>query len=151
MLISSIRLFTILVLLFCFLACPALAEQTDVTEQSIQISTMKQIGEMTTVGVIATAHIAALDPAKNAGQTHRVVVSFVNEKSKLPLAKGLVGIKHRKLFGDVSEPVWMRSVDNQPELFIADVSLNRRGTYLFIVGSKLEDDKKRQFTFQFQF
>lgn len=151
MYIPSFRVLSFQILLLFCLSIPALAVESGVVERSIELSNMKRIGEMTTVGVIATAYIVAVNPAEHAGASHTVVVTFVNEKSKLPLAKGFVGLKHRKLFGDTSEPVWMQSNVEQPELLVADVTLKRRGTYLFIVGSKLEDDKKRQFTFQYQY
>lgn len=148
------RVFTILVVLLCFVVAPTFAEQTSPTTADnpagIELKNMKRVGEMTTLGVVASAYIIGVDPVVNNNFTHRVVVNFVNEKSGVTVAKALVGIKHRKLFGATSDPVWMRSSDEQPALFVADVRLKKRGTYLFIVGSKLEDDKKRQFTFQYQ-
>ena len=154
--ISIIRFITVLILLLNFVLVPAFAEQGSSISPSnagpapIDISSMKRVGEMSTGGVLAIAYISALDSVENQKTTHRVVVTFVNEESTVALAKGLVGIKHRKLFGETSEPVWMNSSNEQPEFFVAAVSLKRRGTYLLIVGSKLEDDKKRQFTFQYR-
>lgn len=157
MLFSTCRAFTILIILLYLVSVPVFAEQPPAIESTIaapvliDLANMQVVGEMTTIGVRATAYIIAIDQDENPGATHKVVVTFVNEKSGVPLAKALVGIKHRKLFGDISEPVWMKSNPGQPELFIADVSLKQRGTYLFIVGSKLEDDKKRQFTFEYPY
>lgn len=154
--ISVFRFITVLILLLNFVVVPVSAEQgasiepNNAVSAPVDISAMKRVGKMSAGGVLATAYISKLDAVDNRKTTHRVVVTFVNEKSKVALAKGLVGIKHRKLFGETSEPVWMKSSNEQPELFVADVSLKLRGTYLFIVGSKLEDNKKRQFTFQYQ-
>ena len=154
--ISISRIITVLILLLNFVVVPAFAEQKPSIEPSnegpapVDVLTMTRVGKMSTGGVLATAYISKLASVDSRKTTHRVVVTFVNEKSTVALAKGLVGIKHRKLFGETSEPVWMKSSNKQPELFVADVSLKRRGTYLFIVGSKLEDDKKRQFTFQYR-
>ena len=156
MLFSVVRIFTILIVLFGFIPAAAFAEllpsetSAAVEPARIDLSNMKRVDEMTTAGVLATAYIVAVDPAENRDTTHSVVVTFVNEESGVPLAKALVGIKHRKLFGATSEPVWMKSKADQPELFFAEVNLKKRGTYLFIVGSKLEDDKKRQFTFEYR-
>lgn len=153
---STFRVFTILIVLLNIAVVPVFAEQSPVIETTvaepvlIDLADMRLVGEMTTIGVRATAYIGAIDSGENSDATHKVVVTFVNEKSGVPLAKALVGIKHRKLFGDTSKPIWMKSNPDQPELFIAYVSLKKRGTYLFIVGSKLEDDKKRQFTFQYR-
>ena len=155
MLFSTCRVCTILIILFYLVSVPVFAEQSPVIETTvaepvlIDLADMRLVGEMTTIGVRATSYIVVIDSGENSDVTHKIVVTFVNEKSGVPLAKALVGIKHRKLFGDASDPVWMHSSPDQPELFVADLSLQQRGTYLFIVGSKLEDDKKRQFTFEY--
>ena len=117
----------------------------------IDLSAMTDIGEMTTLGVQARAYIATVDPDSHEAATHEVVVTFANEKTGIAVKKALVGIKHRRLFGEVSDPVWMNAPKDQPEIFISTVTLKKRGTYLFIVGSKLDDSKKRQFTFQFSY
>ena len=153
---TFICFFITLIILLNFVSVPAIAEPSPATESTvvepilIDLSNMKLVGEMTTTGVRASAYIVKITPEENLAASHRVIVTFVNEESAVPLTKGLIGIKHRKLFGDISKPVWMRSTSDQPELFISEISLNKPGTYLFIVGSKLEDDKKRQFTFQYR-
>jgi hypothetical protein len=151
----NVRLFTILFLLF--LAVSAFAEtgansvSIPTESTSINLDEFTSIGQMTTLGVVAKAYIDAIDPASGLDATHRVVVTFANEKTKVTVKKADVGIKHRKLFGAASQPVWMKASDKQPDLFTAYVSLNKRGRYLIIVGSKLEDNKKRQFTFEFSY
>ena len=115
----------------------------------IDLDGMTRVGEMTTLGVQAKAYITAVASSPDGDTTHSIVVTFVNEKTGLAVEKALVGIKHRKLYGSTSTPTWMKASNDQPDLFVSDVSLKKRGTYLFIVGSKLEDNKKRQFTFQF--
>jgi hypothetical protein len=152
------RIFTLLIFIFLFLAIPVAAE--DLTSESvaaqaepvlINLTDMTDIGEMTALGVQARAYIATVDPGSHGAATHEVVVTFANEKTGIAVKKALVGIKHRRLFGEVSDPVWMNAPKDQPEIFLSPVTLKKRGTYLFIVGSKLEDNKKRQFTFQYSY
>ncbi|MBE0500987.1 MAG: hypothetical protein IBX47_06045 [Desulfuromonadales bacterium] len=138
------RVFTIFALLTLLISPRLFAESAPVVLKSLA-----RIGVMSTAGVRATAYVTRLDPEKSAGATHRVRVVFVNERTGAAIEKGLVGIKYRRLYGAAIEPVWMESTPVQPEVFVADMILPQHGTYLFIVGSKLEDDKKRQFTFQY--
>jgi hypothetical protein len=152
--ILNIRLFAALMVLSLFLSAQVLAEEAPPIEPAplpllIDLTKMTKIGSMTTLGVEAKAYITTADPNEVQKATHKVVVTFTNKKTGVAVQKALVGIKYRRLYGSVSEPVWMHSTADQSELFISDVTLERKGTYLFIVGSKLEDDKKRQFTFQY--
>ncbi len=150
--ILNIRPFAVFIVLSLFLSASALAEEVPPikpTSHRIDLGNMKKIGNMITLGVEANAYITVTDPKAGQKATHKIVVTFANKKSGVAVQKALVGIKHRRLYGSVSEPVWMLSTTDQPELFIADVTLERKGTYLFIVGTKLDDDKKRQFTFQY--
>lgn len=147
----------VLILTF-FLSAPTVADELPASTDTIpaehvlvDLTTMTGIGGMTTLGVEAKAYVTPVGPEMDGESTHEVVVTFANEKTGAVVKKALVGIKHRKLFGEASDPVWMKSSKDQPELFKAYVSLKKRGTYLFIVGSKLEDNKKRQFTFQFSY
>jgi len=155
MLFPIVRVTITLIILLNIVLVPVCAEPSPATESTVAeplligLSSMKLVGEMTTTGVSASAYIVAIGPNDNLTATHKVVVTFANEKSGVPVTKGQVGIKHRKLFGATSEPVWMKPMPDQPELFVSEISLKKRGTYLFIVGSKLDDDKKRQFTFEF--
>lgn len=141
------QLLTILFTAFCLLAGPVQAEEaTSPALDSVDLAAMKRIGEMTTLGVRATAYISAV--SGQAG-VYRVAVVFDNEKTGLRLKKAQVGIKQRRLYGDTGQPIWMHGAPEQPEIFVSDIELTRKGTYLLIVGSKMEDDKKRQFTFQY--
>lgn len=152
------RIFTLLIFIFLFLVIPVAAEELtseSATAQAepilVDLSAMTYIGEMTALSVQARAYIASVEPGSHGAATHEVVVTFANEKTGIAVKKALVGIKHRRLFGKVSAPVWMSAHKDQPEIFTSPVTLKKRGTYLFIVGSKLEDNKKRQFTFQYSY
>lgn len=153
--ILNIRLFATLMVLSLFLSAQVLAEQAPPIEPApsaparLELAKMTKIGSMITLGVEAKAYITAAGLNEDQKGTHKVAVTFTNIKTGVAVQKALVGIKHRRLYGSVSKPVWMHSTADQPEIFISDVTLERKGTYLFIVGTKLEDDKKRQFTFQY--
>jgi hypothetical protein len=147
----------VLILTF-FLSAQAVADELPASTDTItaehvlvDLTTMSGIGGMTTLGVAAKAYVTAVDPETDGESTHEVVVTFANEKTGALVKKALVGIKQRRLFGAASKPVWMKSSKDQPELFKAYVSLKKRGTYLFIVGSNLEYNKTRQFTFQYSY
>ena len=158
MTLINFRIFTALILLSLLLSVSVVADELTPSAEPaptepllVDLTSMTGIGSMTTLGVKAKAYVTTVDPVSNEDATHKIVVTFLTEKTGVAVEKAKVGIKHRRLFGKASDPVWMNAAKAQPELFISYVTLKKRGTYLFIVGSKLEDNKKRQFTFQFSY
>jgi hypothetical protein len=158
MTIINFRIFTALILLSLLLSVSVAADELTPSVEAaptepllVDLTSMTGIGDMITLGVKAQAYVTTVDPESHEDATHKVAVTFLTEETGVAVEKAKVGIKHRRLFGKASAPVWMNAAKAQPELFISYVTLEKRGTYLFIVGSKLEDNKKRQFTFQFSY
>lgn len=148
------RIVAIFLTAFLLFTVPAFAEQPHVSTSTegepvvYSPDNMASIGSMSAQGVSASAYITALDATSDPAFTHLVGVTFSNEKTGVALQKGLAGVKFRRLYGEASEPIWMEMQEQKPGFFVSRMTLKKKGTYLFIVGSKLEDNRKRQFTFQ---
>lgn len=95
-------------------------------------------------GVMASAHmldVKAKMAEHGMPQTHHFMVGFMNGEGD-SLAKGTVAVKISAPDGSVSKPIMLMGMSNA---FGADVTLDQNGMYKFIVGTKLEDGKKRTF------
>lgn len=108
-----------------------------------------EIGKDTQQGVVATVKVKAYDEATRATMTkmgmdatHHVMVFFTDENSGKELAGGMVAIKVQ---GQEAKPVMMMLMGSG---FGGDVSL-QGGMATFEIGTKLEDDQKRQFSVMF--
>ena len=108
-----------------------------------------EIGKDTQNGVVATAKIKTYDEKTLASMkkmgmdaTHHVMVFFADEKSGNKITKGKVALKVK---GQDAKPSMMMLMGKG---FGADVSLSEMMT-TFVIGTKLEDGKKRQFSIMF--
>jgi hypothetical protein len=79
-------------------------------------------------------------------ETHHLMVMFSEMKDGKPLTAGTVALKVSPPSGTKGEP---RKMMLMGDGFGADVALSAPGTYGFEVGSKLNDGKRRVFTFTY--
>ena len=78
--------------------------------------------------------------------THHVMVFFADAKTGNEIAAGKVALKVKGPGDAVAEPVMLMFMGTG---FGGDVALSKGTMYTFEVGSKLEDGKTRQFSFDY--
>lgn len=94
-------------------------------------------------GVMASAHMFDTKEkmAKHGmKETHHFMVGFMDTEGT-PL-KGAIALKVKGPDGVTSEPIRLMGMGQG---FGADIALDQKGTYMFMVGTKLDDGKKRMF------
>lgn len=100
-------------------------------------------------GVKAMAHLKDIKEAmaKHGGkQTHHFMVKFSTEGEEKQLDTGVAAVKIVDPEGNKLNPLKMMGMEGS---FGVDVELNKKGNYIFEVGTKLNDGKKRLFRFHF--
>ena len=100
-------------------------------------------------GVMASAHLMDTKEkmAKHGmSMTHHLMVGFMNSQGE-DLDKGQVAVKVQSPDGQVAKANKMMVMDGQ---FGADITLDQQGTYMFMIGTKLADGKKRMFHMSFE-
>jgi len=110
---------------------------------------MMMLGEETVDGVKAMAHLKDVHEAMskmNMTQTHHFMVMFMDTAGK-PVDEGLVAVKITDPAGQTGDPIKLMGMQGH---FGADVALSQPGKYVFEVGTKLQDEQKRQFEFQYE-
>lgn len=98
-------------------------------------------------GVNAKAHLKDIKEAmaQHGGkQTHHFMVEFSTENEGEKFDAGLAAVKIIDPEGNELSPLKMMAMEGS---FGVDVELNKNGKYLFEVGTKLSDGKKRVFRF----
>ncbi|MCB2184028.1 MAG: hypothetical protein KQH63_18535 [Desulfobulbaceae bacterium] len=78
--------------------------------------------------------------------THHFMVMFVDQSSNKTLDTGIVAVKITAPSGVKTKAIKLMAMSGS---FGADVTLDETGEYLFEVGSKLSDGKKRKFHFKY--
>ncbi len=118
-------------------------------DMSEQKGDFVEIGKDIQEGVVATVKVKTYDAETLAtmakmgmNATHHVMAFFTDEKSGNAIDGGQVALK---LKGSEAKPVMMMLMGTG---FGTDVTLED-GMYTFEFGTKLEDDKKRQFSIMF--
>ncbi len=76
--------------------------------------------------------------------THHFMVGFTDSMGKA-LDSGQVALKIEKPDGTVSDPIPLMGMSGQ---FGSDITLDQKGMYHFMVGTKLADGKQRMFHLQ---
>jgi len=107
------------------------------------------IGSNSQDGVKGTGHIADVSKAMaemGMKETHHLMVTFKEEKGGTAIADGAVAVKVTDPAGGKGEAVKMMAMEGS---FGADLTLPKPGRYVFEVGTKLADGKKRQFSFEY--
>ncbi len=110
---------------------------------------MVLIGEKTIDGVRGEAHLNDVKEAmKKAGMpmTHHFMILFENSATKEAITEGRVALRVTGPDGNTGNPVRLIGMDGH---FGADITLEHKGEYAFEVGSRLPDDKNRQFEFTY--
>ena len=96
------------------------------------------------MGVKLSAHLKDVRKAMaehNMSMTHHLMVGFKSAEG-VQLEDGKVAVKIESPDGTVSEPISMMAMDGE---FGADVTLDQKGMYHFLVGTMLKDGEKRTF------
>lgn len=100
-------------------------------------------------GVMGSAHLMDVK-AKMAEHgmkmTHHIMVGFMNAAGD-EISSGQVALKIKSPDGTVSQATRMMGMTGQ---FGVDINLDQKGTYQFMVGTKLDDGKKRTFHFEYE-
>lgn len=99
-------------------------------------------------GVMASGHMLDVKEkmAKHGmSQTHHFMVGFMNGEGE-GISEGQVALKIEAPDGGVSKPIRLMAMSGA---FGSDITLDQKGMYKFIVGTKLADGKKRSFAMQY--
>lgn len=100
-------------------------------------------------GVMAMANLHDISEAmakRGMKQTHHMMVMFTDMQDSKPLTEGIAALKITPPAGSQGEPMKMMLMGDG---FGTDVELSAPGTYNLEVGTKLNDGKKRVFTFTY--
>ena len=107
------------------------------------------LGEVEVDGVKGTAYL--LDVSKAMAKhgmktTHHLMINFTNVESSEAIVKGRAATKVKMADGKESKAFKMMKMD---KAFGTDLTLDQDGPYQFRIGTKLQDKKKRTFSFSF--
>lgn len=111
---------------------------------------MLPIGDQTVDGVKAMLHLKDVRAALarlGMKETHHFMVAFVDTRTGKQLSEGTVAVKITSPAGKEAEPVALVGMVGH---FGADVVLAGKGKYLFRIGTRLADGKKRQYEFRYE-
>lgn len=113
-------------------------------------STMIMLGTATTDGIKAMAHLQDLHPGAEkhaAAVTHNLMVAFEAQDKGNAVTQGRVAVK---ITGPDEKTGSAITLNPKAGFFNADLALHMPGKYTFLVGTKLSDDKARQFSFSYE-
>jgi len=111
--------------------------------------TMIMLKGETVDGIKAMPHlkdIAAAMAKHGSPMTHHLMVNFTDARTGAVVGAGRAAVKVTGPTGETSKAVMMMPMEGG---FGADLELPAPGNYVFEVGTKLDDGRKRLFTFQF--
>ena len=109
---------------------------------------MLDLGEKSEHGVKAMAHLKDVRAAMGKmgmKTTHHFMIMFNDDKSGKAIEAGTVAVKIVAPDGTTTGPLELMGMQGH---FGADVILDQPGEYRFQVGSKLADNKTRQYEFK---
>ena len=112
--------------------------------------TMIMLGAVTVDGIKAEAHLQDMRSGMAhgaAGATHNFMVGFKEESKGDMIGQGRAAIKVTGPDGQTGNGITLTPQDG---FFRGDVVLKQPGKYTFVVGTKLKDDKARQFSFAYE-
>lgn len=107
------------------------------------------LGEQVVEGVEAMAHLKDVKEAMakvGMTHTHHLMVEFYRVSDGEPMEQGLAAVKITDPAGKESGALTLVGMDGH---FGADLALAEKGEYLFKIGTKLADGKKRQYEYKF--
>ena len=109
---------------------------------------MIMLKDQTVDGVVGSAHLMDVK-AKMAEHgmkmTHHIMVAFMDDAKQM-IDKGQVAVKVQSPDGKLSQAIKMMGMSGS---FGVDITLDQKGSYQFMVGTKLPDGKKRTFHFTY--
>jgi hypothetical protein len=111
---------------------------------------MIMLDTVTIDGIKAMAHLQDLrqDSAHPAaGATHNFMAGFEEEGKGTAVAKGRAAVKVTGPDGQTGSAITLTPKEG---FFRGDIELKMPGKYTFVVGTKLTDDKTRQFSFTYE-
>ncbi|MBD1400497.1 hypothetical protein [Pelovirga terrestris] len=111
---------------------------------------MIMLGTQARDGVKAMAHISDTREAMAAAgmkQTHHLMVAFEDAATMKALDSGRVAVRIVAPGGQTLPAISLSGMDGA---FGGDVELREKGTYTLQVGTQLQDNKARQFEFQYE-
>jgi hypothetical protein len=111
---------------------------------------MIMLGTATTDGIKAMAHLQDLHPGTEnhaADVTHNLMVAFEAQDKGNAVTQGRVAVKVTSPDGKTGSAI---TLNPKTGFFNADLALHAPGKYTFLVGTKLSDDKARQFGFSYE-
>ncbi|MBI5063134.1 MAG: hypothetical protein HZB87_06650 [Desulfatitalea sp.] len=111
---------------------------------------MIMLDTVTTDGIKAMAHLQDLRSGAAqgaAGATHSFMVGFEEEGNGTMLTTGRAAIKVTGPDGQTGNAITLAPKDG---IFRGDIELKQPGKYTFVVGTRLTDDKARQFSFTYE-
>ncbi len=100
-------------------------------------------------GVSAMVHLKDIKDAMSKmgmDTTHHFMIMLTDRVSREKMREGTVALKIIRPNGHTDKPIKLMSMS---DAFGTDIAINDKGTYTFVVGTKLSDDKKRTFTFKY--
>lgn len=111
---------------------------------------MMMLGTATTDGIKAMAHLKDLHPGAEkhaADVTHNLMLAFEAQDKSKSVTQGRVAVKVIGPDGKTGSAI---TLNPKAGFFNADLTLHAPGKYTFLVGTKLSDDKARQFSFSYE-
>ena len=109
--------------------------------------TMMMLGNEEVDGINGMAHLNDVQEAMakmGMTQTHHLMIAFKDSSSGEKVESGVVAVKIEGPDGKVTDPIKLMGMQGH---FGADITLDQKGTYTFMFGTKLADGKTRQFKF----
>jgi len=114
---------------------------------------MMMLGNVDQDGVRAMAHIKAYDMAAmekmqsmGMSATHHFMVMFVDIASGKPINDGMAAVKVQPEGGKASKTVKLMKMN---DAYGADITVPAGKPVQITIGTKIKDEKKRQFLFEF--
>ncbi|PLX78724.1 MAG: hypothetical protein C0615_03390 [Desulfuromonas sp.] len=153
------RLFVLIVVLFALssgitaaeemASTDAAAEEVSETVADILPESAVQIGEGEENGVLAVAYIFSPSeqepsPISETSLAPVLFIRFLSVESNIGIEKGVAAYKLEDNNGEKTEA---RRLEYSEGYFIATLDTVSPGAYQLHIGSKLEDEKKRQFVY----
>lgn len=109
---------------------------------------MIMLDTVTTDGIEAMAHLQDLRKgATHDGATHNFMVGFKAIDKGTAITAGRAAVKVTAPDGQTGSAITLNPQDG---FFRGDIVLKKAGKYKFVVGTKLSDDKTRQFSFAYE-
>ncbi len=137
----------VLVVMLLMFPLAAMAMQHDMSGMAMS-GKMIMLQDVEVDGVMASAHMKDIKEKMaehGMSQTHHFMVGFMNNEGAA-LSDGQVALKIESPNGSISEPIRLMGMSGA---FGSDITLDQKGVYKFIIGTKLADGKTRSFNMEY--